>query len=81
MCQSIKERINAAAQAAFDAGVDAGNETALIAWIRENCNYRPGTEFFLVFLIGCALADKQSQSRGFDGAAHEAFDLAQAHTQ
>lgn len=57
--------INAAARAAYDAGIRADDEAELIAWIGEHCRYRPDQEFFLVLLIGAELADIDARATGF----------------
>jgi hypothetical protein len=65
-----------AAFAADEAGIDAGDETALLAWIKKNCTYRDETEFYLAFLIGCELANIQSRRRGYENNIHEALEKA-----
>jgi len=70
---NLKELYNQAARKAFTDGVDAGSESALVAWIWSNCNYRPDTEYFLVLGIGCALADLQAQEKGFKNEVQRAF--------
>lgn len=72
------EIVNNAAKTAFEAGIDAGDQDQLVAWIRGNCRYRVGTEYFMVFLIGSALADLQAQAQGYPNEVARAFDAASA---
>lgn len=68
----------AAALAAFEAGISTTDEDQLIDWIQQNCNYRPSTEFFLFLGIGAALADLWAQSRGYKDQFDEAGAKARA---
>lgn len=52
----LNEIYRKAAAAAQEDGIDAGDQDQLVGWIRANCKYRPGTEWFLVLGIGCELA-------------------------
>ena len=70
---TLKQLYKQAAQKAFTDGIDAGDQSALVAWIRSNCNYRPETEYFLLLGIGCNLADLQAQAKGFKNDVHRAF--------
>jgi hypothetical protein len=65
-----------AAQAADADGISAGDQDALVAWIRSNVRYRPDTEFFIALGIGCELADIQSVRRGYKNQVDEAFQNA-----
>lgn len=39
---------------------------AVHLWCRENINYRPDTEFFVVTLLTAELADREARREGFD---------------
>ena len=65
-----------AAKVAHGAGVRASNEAGLVAWIRQNCKYRADTEFFLVFGIGCELADMEARAEAYETAVERAYKLA-----
>lgn len=72
------EIVNNAAKTAFEAGIDAGDQDQLVAWIRGNCRYRVGAEYFMVLLIGSALADLQAQAQGWPNEVARAFAAAKA---
>lgn len=42
------------------------------AWVHQHCSYRPGTEFFIVLGICCAMADMDAQAEGYEGQADRA---------
>ena len=72
----LKELYKLAAGTANKQGIMPGNQTALVQWIRANCNYRPDTEYFLVLGIGCELADIQARAQGYNNDVHRAYNLA-----
>ena len=72
----LKDIYKVAAKIAFEEGIDAGDETMVLEWIRKTCSYRPDTEFFLVLGIGAELADLEAQKQGYDSEAHRAFEYA-----
>ncbi len=53
------------AQRAMADGIDPADQDSLVDWIRRNCDYREGTEFFIVLGIGAALADLRAQAEGY----------------
>lgn len=75
---TLDTTVKSAAKAAFDAGVDAGDQEQLVAWIRANCRYRVDTEFFLVLLIGSELADLRAQAMGYEHEVARAYAAAKA---
>ena len=74
--KALGELYAQAAQKAFDDGIDAGDQDQLVQWIQANCSYDPDNEFFLVLGIGSALADLQSQSKGYKHQVDEAYSKA-----
>jgi hypothetical protein len=74
--KALGELYAQAAQKAFDDGIDAGDQDQLVQWIQSNCSYDPNNEFFLVLGIGSALADLQSQSKGYKHQVDEAYSKA-----
>lgn len=78
MKADLKDFFQTAAIQADKDGVDAGDEQQLINWIRFNCNYSEDHLFFLVLLIGSALADIQAQAQGFKHEVHRALESAKA---
>ena len=45
---------------------------AVHAWVHQHCSYRPGTEFFIVLGICCAMADMDAHAEGYDSSADRA---------
>lgn len=72
----LKQLYKIAAQQAFNDKVDAGNESALVAWIQAKCKYEKKNEFYLVLGIGCELADLQAQKQSYKNEVHRAFEIA-----
>jgi hypothetical protein len=70
----LKELYAEAAGQANKAGISAGDEASLVEWIRQNCKYREGIEFFLVLGIGCELADIQAKEQGFKNEVDRAWN-------
>jgi len=54
---------------------DAEPNGALHNWVRENSNCKPSQEFYLVFLLSCALADRAARREGYEGQADRAAAL------
>lgn len=74
----LKTIVKSAAKSAYDAGISAGNQDQLVAWIRANCRYRSDSEFFLVLLIGSDLADLQAQAEGYPHEVARAYAAAES---
>ena len=45
-------------------------------WCKQNIRYRPETEFFVVFLVCGAIADRLAQSEGYESNVDRAAKLA-----
>ena len=43
-----------------------------LRFVQHNCEYRPGTEFYIVFLLQAELADRSARREGFNGQADRA---------
>ena len=56
---NLTELIDKAARKAKAEGVPADDRAdgPLASWVRENCTYRPDTEFYVVFLIACRIGE------------------------
>lgn len=78
----LKEMYRQAATAALAAGVpvDDSPNGALHNWVKQNINYRPETEFFIVFGIACEMADIKAKSAGYDSEVQRAYLAAQVKT-
>ena len=74
----LQELIGQAADAAESDGVECGGEFGgpVHQWVRRNVSYRPETEFYVVFLLSCELADRQARREGFKDQADRAVCLA-----
>lgn len=81
MDETLSNMYHKAAIRAINDNVDAGNENQLISWIRQNCTYDPGMEFFLVLGIGADLADIQARQAGFKNEVDRCFSVATAKLQ
>jgi hypothetical protein len=74
----LQELIGKAADAAESDGVPCGGEFGgpVHEWVRRNVSYRPESEFYVVFLLSCELADRQARREGFANQADRAVRLA-----
>ena len=63
--RDLNEIYKAAAQKAFEDGIDPGNENQLIDWLEKNCNFNPDYLFFLILGVGSELADIIAQHEGY----------------
>jgi hypothetical protein len=74
----LNEMCKKAAWAAFNDGIRT--EESLKTWIASNCSYRPDTEFFINFIIGCELFDIIARSEGYRSAVDKAYVIAESKT-
>ena len=74
----LNEMYKKAAWAAFNDGIRT--EESLKTWIASNCSYRPDTEFFINFGIGCELFDIIARSEGYSSAVDKAYVIAESKT-
>lgn len=45
--------------------IDGEPGGAILQWVMRNCQYRPGTEFYIVTLIAAEMADRSARREGF----------------
>lgn len=45
---------------------------AIHEWVMQNVQHRPGTAFFIVLGIACAMADRSARREGFASSADKA---------
>jgi hypothetical protein len=82
----IDERFKFAAKIAIDEGVtgemlqDDSPTGPLAEWVRRRCSYRPDTEFYLVFLIGCEIADELARREGYSSSVDRALSITRGRT-
>jgi hypothetical protein len=76
--QLLDEVLDRAARAALAEGVAVSDAHGgpVHLWVMANVRYRPETEFFVVFLISCRMADILAQAEGYRSAADKAAALA-----
>lgn len=67
MNSRLAELVSVAAEACRSAGVpiDSNPNGAVHQWVIVYCQFRPGTEFFLVALICAEMADQEARIQGF----------------
>lgn len=70
----LNEMYNMAARRAFGDGIRT--EDDLLVWIKDNCTYRPETEFFVYLGISSALFDLIAQAAGYKNEFHRAYAYA-----
>lgn len=63
----LQELLNKAADQAEKDGVKVDGEFGgeVHKWVRQNCSYRPSSEFFIVTLLTAELADREARREGF----------------
>ena len=74
----LNEMYKKAAWTAINDGIRT--EESLKTWIASNCSYRPDTEFFINFNIGCELFDIIARSEGYSSAVDKAYVIAESKT-
>ncbi len=70
LIESIARCADACEREAVATDAEAGG--SLHRWVAQNCSFRPGTDFFIVFLLAGELADRAARREGFDSNAHRA---------
>ena len=75
---TLQKLYDRAATATLEAGIpcDDSPNGPVAAWVRQNCSYRPGTEFFIVVGIVGSMADELARREGF----RDQLDRALANT-
>ncbi len=52
--------------------IDGEHGGAVHKWVLQNCQTKPGQDFFIVFLITAELADREARREGFDNQGDRA---------
>ena len=70
---SLKELTSELADRAEAQGIVPNHS---LGFVMANCQYRPGSEFYICFLLDCELADRAARREGYAGSVDRAFTKA-----